>query len=328
MISDLFAARTAGRLCCIVLLFLSTRAVAVAFTARQTISYEGYLEADGEAVSGDFAMNFALFECSVPGDCDPVWLAAGAWSDGWPEEGSVTVNVFQGRFHTFLGGDGFAEIPPHVVARPVLYLSIQVEGAPLALYQQITSAQSAWNGVPAGSIMAYGGATPPAGWLLCDGRSVSQEAYPALFAAVGTNWGEGASDGEFRLPDLRGRFLRGVDNGVGRDPDRGGRSANASGGNTGDNVGSVQGWATSRPRTNFTTGSDGAHVHPVDDYYYSENHNGNWGWLGSGDSDWDNRAHTTRHDTHSAGAHSHSVTGGGDNETRPNNANVSYIIKM
>ncbi len=52
----------------------------------------------------------------------------------------------------------------------------------------------------------------------------------------------GEGDGTtFHLPDLRGRFLRGVDGGVGKDPDAASRVESNSGGNAGDTVGSVQG---------------------------------------------------------------------------------------
>jgi len=50
------------------------------------------------------------------------------------------------------------------------------------------------------------GTNEPAGWLLCDGRAVSQTTYAALYAVITTQWnigGEGA--GNFRLPDFRGR---------------------------------------------------------------------------------------------------------------------------
>ena len=89
-----------------------------------------------------------------------------------------------------------------------------------------------------GTISAYGGNTAPTGWLLCDGTAVSQTTYADLFAVIGCNFG--CSGGNFNLPDLRGRFLRGRDGGSGRDPDSGARTAMSTGGNTADNVGSVQ----------------------------------------------------------------------------------------
>jgi microcystin-dependent protein len=97
------------------------------------------------------------------------------------------------------------------------------------------------SGTPVGivSSIAYDSALP-AGTLLCDGSSVSQTAYPILYAAIGTKWGT-AGAGFFNLPDLRGKFIRGRDHGAGNDPDVGSRTAQDSGGETGDNVGSVQG---------------------------------------------------------------------------------------
>ena len=57
--------------------------------------------------------------------------------------------------------------------------------------------------------MAFGGATAPTGWLVCDGSSVLRASYPDLFAAIGTTWG--SVDGtHFNVPDLRGMFLRGT----------------------------------------------------------------------------------------------------------------------
>jgi len=70
-----------------------------------------------------------------------------------------------------------------------------------------------------GTVSAYAGASDnlPGGWLLCDGSEVSRDEYPRLFAAIGTAHGGGATT--FNLPDYRGMFLRGVDNGAERDPD-------------------------------------------------------------------------------------------------------------
>lgn len=99
------------------------------------------------------------------------------------------------------------------------------------------------NTPPAGVIEMFGGPIEniPPGRIPCDGSLLSVAAYPALFAAIG--YSHGGTGGQFRAPDIRGRFVRGVDNGIARDPDRAARTAANVGGNAGDNVGSVQGHA-------------------------------------------------------------------------------------
>ncbi len=96
--------------------------------------------------------------------------------------------------------------------------------------------------VPIGAVLAWAGspATVPAGWLPCDGAEYSAALYPELAAAIGSaHGGDGATS--FNVPDLRGRFLRGVDEGTGRDPDAMARVQPQDGsGNAGDGVGSVQ----------------------------------------------------------------------------------------
>jgi microcystin-dependent protein len=76
------------------------------------------------------------------------------------------------------------------------------------------------NTVPSGTILAFAGSTPPAGYLLCDGSPADQSMYPDLFAAIGYAWGGDPGPGMFRLPNLTGVFLRGAEPpGVaGRDP--------------------------------------------------------------------------------------------------------------
>ena len=56
-------------------------------------------------------------------------------------------------------------------------------------------------GVPIGTIIDFGGLTPPVGYLACDGSAVSTSIYPDLFAAIGYTWGGNGSS--FILPDLR-----------------------------------------------------------------------------------------------------------------------------
>lgn len=58
------------------------------------------------------------------------------------------------------------------------------------------------------------------GWLMCDGALVERSKYPRLFSALGTVHGDGDGTTTFGLPDLRGLFLRGLDDGRGLDPNR------------------------------------------------------------------------------------------------------------
>src|SRR5207248_7575287 len=93
--------------------------------------------------------------------------------------------------------------------------------------------------LPAGTVVAFAGDNLPSGWLWCDGTEYEVTKFPALAAAIGH--GHGSSDllSRFKVPDYRGRFLRGTDHGTGRDPDAAKRVAMATGGNRGDNVGTV-----------------------------------------------------------------------------------------
>lgn len=60
----------------------------------------------------------------------------------------------------------------------------------------------------------------PEGWLQANGQQISRVDYPELFAAIGTTYGEGDGVSTFALPDLRGEFVRGFDDGRGVDAGR------------------------------------------------------------------------------------------------------------
>jgi phage-related tail fiber protein len=60
----------------------------------------------------------------------------------------------------------------------------------------------------------------PAGWLKANGAAVSRIAYADLFARIGTTFGAGDGVTTFNLPDYRGEFLRGFDDGRGLDVGR------------------------------------------------------------------------------------------------------------
>ena len=71
-----------------------------------------------------------------------------------------------------------------------------------------------------GTVAHFAASSTPAGWLKCNGATVSRTAYAALFAAIGTTYGVGDGATTFALPDLRGEFLRGLDDGRGIDTGR------------------------------------------------------------------------------------------------------------
>ena len=67
------------------------------------------------------------------------------------------------------------------------------------------------SGVSVGSVIPFGGTTAPTGFLACDGAYLDRTVYADLFGAIGTTWGTTTSD-NFRLPDLRDKFIRGSGN--------------------------------------------------------------------------------------------------------------------
>ena len=75
-------------------------------------------------------------------------------------------------------------------------------------------------GVPVGSIFCRAFSVVPAGYLECNGAAVSRTTYSALFALIGEYYGAGNGSTTFNLPDLRGEFIRGFDNGRGVDSGR------------------------------------------------------------------------------------------------------------
>jgi len=167
----------------------------------------------------------------------------------------------------------------------------------LVVANLITAINTVSPGESIGFIKPFGGATPPSGYLECNGASLLRTSYADLFAAIGFAWG--AADGtHFNLPDLRGRFLRGWDHGASRDPDKASRTVCNLGGNTGDNVGSVQ------------TGQVGPHAHPLQMNLVVGTEVGGHSVREGNGEQW-------REDSElSTGL-----------ETRPINANVMYCIK-
>lgn len=182
-------------------------------------------------------------------------------------------------------------------------------------FKQVPYAIAASNGVPTGSIMPYIGTTAPAGWVLCDGQSLTTiDGAGALIALIGNN-----------APDLRGMFLRGG-------------GTNATTGYTtysGPALKNFQGEDV-KPHTHITS-SAGAHTHTSK--YPNERHglNGDpahhndrafmkYGPINEDDQSQPERMRDLA--TTSDGAHTHTVTANSGTETRPVNYGVNYIIKL
>jgi microcystin-dependent protein len=297
----------------ILLFFFVAFATALFAQSSNRISIQGTLR-DGAGVAvpnGSQTITFKLFNTTSGGTA--VW------------EEQADVNVTGGIYTHLLGS-----VNPLAASifSQTLYVGIIINGKELLPRTELTYSpytlyvQSAGNGSPVGSVTAFLGNTIPSGWLLCNGQALSSTDYPELFALLGDAFGDGSAgiNGgagmDFNLTDYRGEFLRGLDEGRGVDPDRTLAQAQAAG--------------TKAPSTAFTgtTNSAGAHSHGINGSFgsFSINHsvvtnvafgsnlynNGNSpGVIGS------------------AGAHTHTVTinGGGDEETRPRNMAVRYIIK-
>jgi len=75
-------------------------------------------------------------------------------------------------------------------------------------------------GNPTGAVIAFAGGSVPDGYLLCDGSEVTRTLYEDLFNVIGCDFGDGNGSTTFNLPDLRGEFIRGLDNSRGVDPNR------------------------------------------------------------------------------------------------------------
>jgi len=91
--------------------------------------------------------------------------------------------------------------------------------------------------------------TAPDGFLKANGAEVSRSTYSDLFSAIGTTFGAGDGSTTFDLPDLRGEFLRGWDDGRGADS---GRSFGTAQGDAFQNHGHKMQFSTATPVNRYT----------------------------------------------------------------------------
>jgi microcystin-dependent protein len=164
----------------------------------------------------------------------------------------------------------------------------------------INGSWSPVGGIPIGGILSMSYGTVPTGFLEANGAAVSMSAYANLYAAIGTMYGPGDGSTTFNLPDYRGYFLRGWDDGRGIDSGR-------------------------------TLGSTQADIYGAHNHSYTDPGHAHISWASQStfpDGDRSRRALNIRGDTWT----STSVTGitinsSGGTETRPKNMSVMFCIK-
>jgi microcystin-dependent protein len=136
-------------------------------------------------------------------------------------------------------------------------------------------------GIPAGVISQFAGSSAPAGYLLCQGQSVSTTTFAGLFAAIGYTYG--GSGSSFVIPNFQGR----VPVGVGTAPSGNGVLAKTLAGSGGDET------------VVLTVPQMPSHTHIQD----SHNHTQDSHSHGASSGDAGSHGHTAS--TNTAGAHTH-----------------------
>lgn len=278
------------------------------------LNYQGQLtDAGGQPLpTGSYDLTFSIYAApcgTAPCGDVPVW---------GPQ--TIAAAVVDGVFNVVLSNDGDGDPVSAAFGAANRYVEVAVDGgAPILPRQQVLSApfaflaENARLAPPPGTVISFAGAAVPAGYLECNGQAVSRAQFSELFAALGTTWGAGDGSTTFNLPDLRGRFIRGSDDGAGRDPDAGARAACAAGGPTGGTV------ATCQP-----------------DAFQGHWHR--YHWYGVGSQPWrgqDAQAGSTEPDSNfprdnqvrtavTDGVHGNPRVA---SETRPQNASLRFLVK-
>ena len=199
------------------------RILAFAQSVPDLIDFQGKITDDnGNLINGPVSLEFNIYDVETGGL--PLWT-----------ETQNPVFVSNGYFHVFLGA--VTTVPDSLFNAPGRWVGINVnndgEMTPRTRLGSMPYSIKSGNGNPVGSIQPFAGESAPAGWLICDGSEINRNEYRSLFDIIGEKFGSGNGTTTFNLPDFRGEFLRGWDNGRGRDPDALSR-------NGGDNIGSTQ----------------------------------------------------------------------------------------
>ena len=176
------------------------------------------------------------------------------------------------------------------------------------IYEFLSRGSSAWTcvgaqpnsapgGLPIGAPIVWLTSTPPPGFVLAFGQTLNRTIYASLFAVYGTSYNVGGEAGtDFRIPDMRGRFVAGLDN-------MGGTAA-----------GRIQAYATAT-----TVGGAGGneqphqHAHTASSASSGSPHSHSFSGTASGTTDTQSTDHYHSYSGNTGGQsadHTHTVTSG------------------
>jgi microcystin-dependent protein len=194
---------------------------------------------------------------------------------------------------------------------------------------EIAAIPAASDLTPAGTVIWTARSSAPTGYLKANGAAVSRSTYATLFSAIGTFYGAGDGSTTFNLPDLRGEFVRGWDDGRGVDSGRAFASNQAAAFASHNHGISDPGHSHSG-----STGGAGGHSHTFKGEYTGTGGTPYITRVGNNTGNFDYDVSTT-----SVGDHTHtvsisgnstgiSVQSNGGSETRPRNLALLACIKV
>ena len=289
----------------------------------------GQLLADDSAGASAPAISF-------DGDTDTGIFRAGANTMGFATAGVERVEISDSgldmsnglpiRFQDSSGAPFVALKSPSSVSSNVTFTLPGTDGSAGEFLKTDGSGNLSFSivqGVPSGAVFCIAVASVPSGYLECNGAAVSRTTYAALFAVIGTQYGSTNST-NFKVPDLRGEFVRGFDNGRGVDSGRSVASSQSA-------------QNQSHNHSASATSTAGAHSHSLN---YQRKHVEDTGSAAITDirregGDGDGGSQTFTNDTTSGFMNNATVSvstsvsiGNQGSEARPRNIAMMYVIKV
>ncbi len=295
------------------------------FQDQKGFNFQGYARDEAGSALGNKAVQvkYSLYPTGLPAQID------------YTETHNLTTDAY-GIFSAVVGSKALTSFGKLPFSRVNYWLKVEVKTSSTNWSTindiellSVPYARTAGNGVPVGTVIAYAGLKTniPLGYLVCDGTTYNKADYKELSDALGNSWGGNST--QFNVPDMRGLFLRGVDETADRDKNKTIRSAVNTGGNTGNTVGTLQ--REEIISHSHTNSSDGDHTHTTNVNgtafgVVQMDGNNTPGSLDVSTGEINVRAMASL-SMGGSGNHTHTISSTGGAETRPVNVSVYYIIK-